>query len=149
MDREGGDDTAGAEPIDSKVLLALYEEAKNMLNEAAEYFGGPGSPRNLNLGTSNTLAYTEGSKCITARPMEIMSWLFVQRAVATGELEPAEVLKDDHRLGTVAPPKADPQDAKYGLPDMLKDLERRSSDLFDRIHEIDQLLSSPNTGTAH
>lgn len=149
MAHDGNGKTLGDTPIDSKELLALYDEAKEMLNEAAQYFGGAGSPRNLDLHADNTLAYTEGSKCITARLMEIMTWLFVQRAVATGEMTADEALKDNNRLGTVAAPRADPQDVKYGLPETLRDLDRRSGDLFDRIQRTDQLMNSPTTGIAH
>jgi regulator of CtrA degradation len=114
MAHDGDDKTVEDASIGSKELLALYDEAKEMLNEAAQYFGGAGSLRNLNLSADNTLAYTEGSKCITARLMEIMTWLFVQRAVATGEMSADGALKDDNRLGAVAAPRADPQDPKYG-----------------------------------
>jgi hypothetical protein len=60
-----------------------------------------------------------------------------------------DALKDDNRLGAVAAPRADPQDPKYGLPEPLKDLERRSGELYDRIQRTDQLMSSPTSGTAH
>ena len=72
--------------IDSKQLLSLYDEAKDMLTETAEYFAGPGNPDQLSLTNENSLAYNQGSKCITARLMEIMAWLFVQRAVVSGEM---------------------------------------------------------------
>ena len=62
--------------IDSKQLLSLYDEAKDMLTETAEYFAGPGNPDQLSLTNENSLAYNQGSKCITARLMEIMAWLF-------------------------------------------------------------------------
>lgn len=136
-------------PMESQQLLTLYDEAKEMLTEAAEYFGGPGSPANLSLTTENTLAYAEGSKCITARLMEVMAWLFVQRAVMTGEMTMVESLKTGNRLSEVSAPSVDPSDKAFGLPEAFCSLDVRCGELYNRVHDIDNLMNTPASGPAH
>jgi len=79
--------------METKQLLSVYDEAKDMLIEAADYFGGPGSPEKICLTNENILAYAEGSKRITAWLTEIMAWLFVQRAVIASEMTPEEAIE--------------------------------------------------------
>lgn len=136
-------------PMETEQLLSLYDEAKDMLTEAADYFGGSGSPAELSLTGDNTLAYAEGSKCITARLMEVMAWLFVQRAVMTGEMSAEESLKAGNRLATVSVPSVDPSDASFGLPQEFCSLDQRCGELYNRVQEIDNLMNVPTSGTAH
>ncbi|NQV21394.1 MAG: DUF1465 family protein [Rhodospirillales bacterium] len=149
MSQRGDDTLISTSPIDSAELLALYDEAKDMLTEAADYFSGPGNPKNLELTGENSLAYAEGSKSITARLMEIMAWLFVQRAVLAGEMRPEEALKSDNRLGAVTASSVDTSDQRYNLPERFQDLGQRCNDLFDRVYKIDQLLNAPPTSAVH
>ena len=149
MSQRGDDTLISTSPIDSTELLALYDEAKDMLTEAADYFSGPGNPKNLELTGENSLAYAEGSKSITARLMEIMAWLFVQRAVLAGEMRHEEALKSDNRLGAVTASSVDTSDQSYNLPERFQDLGQRCNDLFDRVYKIDQLLNAPPTRAVH
>ncbi len=136
-------------PMESKQLLSLYDEAKEMLTEAAGYFGGPGSPAKLSLTYDNTLAYAEGSKCVTARLMEIMAWLFVQRAIIAGEMTTEESVEKVNRLAHVVGPSVNPSDDKFNLPVEFKSLDQRCCELFNRVQEIDHLINAPRTGVHH
>lgn len=143
------DKMAASAHIDVPELLSLYDEAKNILTEAAEYFSGPGIPKNLSLNGEAAMAYTEASKCLTARLMEIMAWLFIQRAVLLGEISLEDALEDDTRFESVLIPRFDPRDRKYHLPARFCDIDRRSSDLFGRIRRINQLLALPPADARH
>ena len=135
--------------IDSKQLLSLYDEAKAMLTETAEYFEGPGNPDQLSLTNENSLAYNEGSKCITARLMEVMAWLFVQRAVVSGEMTNEDAAEKGSRLAKVPEPSVDPTDAIYNLPAEFCSLCKRCGELYNRIDEIDHLIRAPAAGEPH
>jgi regulator of CtrA degradation len=72
--------------------------------------------------------------------MQIASWLLVQRAVAEGEMTPAEALQEKHRvkLGKAEPPK---QSDYNLLPLRLQQLIMRARRLHARILHLDSLIA--------
>ena len=145
-DDNGGGEVTGGSPQVSEVvaLLGMYEEAKDLLRETLEYFGGPGDPKEMGLEPEVNLAYIWEAKQLTTQLMNVMAWLLTQRAVQEGEITPEEALSADNRLGDPLP--ALPVSEQHGgdLPDVFRGLRRRCENLYERMSKIDSQTRSVN-----
>lgn len=141
---------AGDEPGDSPresevvVLLGMYQEAKELLQETLDYFSGPGDPKQMELEPEVNLAYIWEAKQLTTQLMNVMAWLLTQRAVQEGEITPEEALSKDNRLGDPLP--ALPVSEQHGgdLPAEFRDLRQRCQNLYERLSKIDGQTRSIN-----
>ena len=83
----------------------------------------PGTEDSRRLSRQGTLAYASESMRLTTRLMQIASWLLVQRAVAEGEITPAQAQQEKNRVrlqatGASTTPVADFE----ALPARLREL---------------------------
>ncbi|PJI54755.1 AraC family transcriptional regulator [Methylobacterium radiotolerans] len=97
----------GRSYVNSEAFKALFRDGMTLVEETAAYLDGEGRDESRLVSRDATLSYAAESMRLTTLLMQIASWLLVQRAVAEGEMTPAEALQEKHRvkLGTAEPPK--------------------------------------------
>ena len=89
----------GATFVRSEAFKALFREGMALIESAAAYLDGAGREESRRLPRPAALAYTTESMRLTTRLMQVASWLLVQRAVAQGEITPAQVASERSRVG--------------------------------------------------
>jgi regulator of CtrA degradation len=130
----------GKSYVNSEAFKTLFRDGMTLVEETAAYLDGEGRDESRLISRDATLSYAAESMRLTTLLMQIASWLLVQRAVAEGEMTPAEALLEKHRvkLGTAEPPK--PQDFNL-LPVRLQQLIVRARRLHTRILHLDSLIA--------
>ncbi|MBX6323761.1 MAG: DUF1465 family protein [Rhodospirillaceae bacterium] len=136
--------------------LSLIEAARDWLNDAE-------AAAALDRRARAQLLVSCESMRLTARLAHIMAWLFVQRAVAAGELPPGAAMRPENRLGDpevcgVSGPR---RETEALLPARLRELLDSSLRLYERIARLDAMMdlcegpgapglspSGPGPGTA-
>ncbi|MBX9932625.1 MAG: DUF1465 family protein [Methylobacterium sp.] len=130
----------GSTYLASEAFKTLFREGMALVEESAAYLDGQGREESRLLSRDGTLAYASESMRLTTRLMQIASWLLVQRAVAEGEISPAQALQEKTRVRLTTPdlPRAD---AGATLPTRLQDLVVRARRLHARVLHLDALIS--------
>jgi regulator of CtrA degradation len=132
--RSGGGDRGFADPgvlsfvsrhAGSEGFKALFKEGMGLVEAAASYLDGPGRQQSRALSRPAALAYATESMRLTTRLMQMASWLLLRRAVAEGELTPAQAASDKHRVRLTR------QDVSCG-PEMLAQLPQEFIGLCER-----------------
>ena len=77
---------------------------------------------------------------MTTRLTQLASWLLVRRAIAVGEISPAEAHTHRHRVALI-PQSGFRPDGFDALPGTFKHLIAESHRLYDRILRLDKLMS--------
>ncbi|MDP4021238.1 DUF1465 family protein [Methylobacterium sp. NEAU 140] len=126
--------------VASDAFRTLFRDGMTLVEETAAYLDGDGRDESRLVSRDATLSYAAESMRLTTLLMQIASWLLVQRAVAEGEMTPAQALLEKHRvkLGATEPPKAD---AFTLLPVRLQQLVLRARRLHARILHLDALIA--------
>ncbi|WP_019905633.1 DUF1465 family protein [Methylobacterium sp. 77] len=130
----------GATYVGSEAFKVLFREGMTMVEEAAAYLDGDGREESRLLSRDSTLSYASESMRLTTRLMQIASWLLVQRAVAEGEITPAQALQEKTRV-RLATPETFRAETFAIMPARLQDLIVRSRRLHTRILHLDGLIS--------
>jgi regulator of CtrA degradation len=117
-----------------KLVDALYVEAMVLADEARSYFDTNGRDDRLSLDPVDRVGFSCESLKVTTRLMHVIAWLLTQRAVAAGELSPAEAGEEGRRLGEA--PQTD-RDLFPRLPAAAAGLVQASEDLYERVSRID------------
>lgn len=131
----------GATFVRSEAFKALFREGMELVEETATYLDGDGRTESNGLSRSGALAYASESMRLTTRLMQIASWLLVQRAVAEGEITPAQALREKERV-KLGPQDQVASDAQLAaLPQRIRDLIALSVRLHARIVHLDQLIA--------
>ena len=77
--------------------------------------------------------------------MHSISWLLVRKAVQVGEMDSAEALHPDRRLGRATPTNPEDEHRLKTLPNVATRLVTRSLDLHNRLKRLeDQMLREVN-----
>ena len=130
--------------VHSDAFKALFQEGMDLVEETAAYLDGPGRQDSRRLSRQGTLAYASESMRLTTRLMQIASWLLVQRAVAEGEITPAQAQQEKNRVRLQATGASTTPVAEFeALPARLRALIGLAARLHARILHLDQLLSTP------
>ena len=117
-----------------KLVDALYVEAMVLADEARSYFDMQGRDDRLSLDPVDRVGFSCESLKVTTRLMQVIAWLLTQRAVAAGELSPAQAGESDRRLG----PAPDTDRALFPrLPEAAAELVRASEELYGRVSRLD------------
>lgn len=124
----------------SEVFQKTFAEGMAMVEETAGYLDGRGRQESKALPSKAALAYAGESMRLTTRLMQVASWLLVQRAVSQGEMQTEEAAKDKYRLGAREICRARKVENADTLPPKLLELLNRSSQLYERVDRLDQLL---------
>ena len=130
-----------------KLVDALYVEAMVLADEARSYFDTIGRDDRLSLDPIDRVGFSCESLKVTTRLMHVIAWLLTQRAVAAGELSPAQAGEAERRLGEA--PQTD-RDLFQRLPETAAGLVQASEDLYDRVSRIDsgQIAQEPGGSPA-
>jgi regulator of CtrA degradation len=126
--------------VNSEAFKILFREGMAMVEEAAAYLDGDGREESRLMSRDGSLSYASESMRLTTRLMQIASWLLVQRAVAEGEITPAQALQEKTRV-RLTTPETPRIEAFSVMPARLQDLIVRSRRLHTRILHLDALIS--------
>jgi regulator of CtrA degradation len=124
----------------SRQFAGLYREGMALVEETADYLDRAGRLESKQLTPPASIAYTSESIKLTTRLTQLASWLLVRRAIAAGEITPAEAHTHRHRVTLCAQSGIRP-DGFNGLPETFKRLISESHRLYDRILRLDRLLN--------
>ena len=121
----------------SELFNRTFQEGMELVEEVAAYLDGAGRQESKLLSRTVALNYAAESMRLTARLMQLASWLLVQRAVREGDMPAAEACESRYRLNTEA--SAAPVDVT-GLPEGLLALADRAERLYDRVAHLDRRM---------
>ena len=125
--------------IHPKLINQLYTDAMLLADEARGYFDEGGRAEREALEPMARVAFSCESLKVTTRLMHVIAWLLTQRAVAVGEMRPADARAPSRRLGEA--PYSD--DAALAImPLRARGLIDDSIDLFRRAARLDATLDS-------
>ena len=155
--RSGGDDRGVAvsgvlsfasRHAESTAFKALFKEGMDLVETAASYLDGPGRLQSKQLNRPAALAYATESMRLTTRLMQLASWLLLQRAVAEGELTPAQAASEKHRVRLTRQEAACEPAMFAQLPAEFTELCAKSLRLQDRVQHLDRLLTAAREAPA-
>jgi regulator of CtrA degradation len=118
-----------------------YQEAFALLREARDYLAYCHERDVKALEPFDRLRFSCESTRLTARLTDIMAWLFVQKAVAAGEISIQEAAEEPHRLLRRPVCLDEGGVGEEGLPRGLRSLLERSHKLYLRIARLDELVA--------
>ena len=140
---------AGAEAVavnfgekfaESELFQKVFAEGMALVEETASYLDGEGREESRDLGRPTALSYATESMRLTTRLMQLASWLLLQRAVAQGEIDPAEARESSNKI-PLKPPSGLPDRPNYNdLPEKLRDLIERGDTIYSRVYRIDMMM---------
>lgn len=128
---------------------AIFKDGMALVERTASYLDGPGRNESKGLTPVITVLYATESMRLTARLLDIASWLLIRRALRDGEIGEAEART--RRLRLKLQPLGRPSHTKGfdDLPDTLRELIASSFAMLDRILELDRASAAPaNVETA-
>ncbi len=127
--------------VRSDAFRTLFREGMSLVEDTAAYLDGVGREEAKNLGRHAALTYASESMRLTTRLMQIASWLLIQRAVAEGEIGPAQALQSKNRVRLSGQETSTASSDLGMLPERLRDLIGFSSRLHARILHLDALIA--------
>lgn len=119
---------------------SLYSEAMELADEARGYFEKIGQWDRKRLEPMDRVVFSCESLKVTTRIMHVISWLLVRKAVAAGEMSEADADHPDRKLGraSISDERTDPR--LSALPSFALTLIRRSQDLYERVHRLEEQM---------
>src|SRR6476619_1441207 len=121
--------------ITSRLIDSLYTEAMLLADEARSYFDDAGRDERSTLEPFARVGFACESLKVTTRIMHIVAWLLTQRAIESGEIPMRDGRRRETRLGHAQ--ESDPAVVSQ-LPESAQKLINASSDLYARVHRIDE-----------
>jgi regulator of CtrA degradation len=124
----------------SVAFKKLYADGMNLVEETAAYLDGEGRTEAKRLGRLSATLYAAESMRLTTRLMQIASWLLLQRALNSGEMNREQMLSEKKKI------RLDTSSAKTTaagwdeLPDAFQLLVNRSLRLQSYVYRLDQDL---------
>ena len=80
----------------------IFKEGMGLVEETANYLDGQGRVDSRVLDRPGTIAYATESMRLTTRLMQLASWLLLQRAMISGEVNETEARREKYRLAAGA-----------------------------------------------
>ncbi|MBN9569061.1 MAG: DUF1465 family protein [Alphaproteobacteria bacterium] len=124
----------------SAVFDRTFDEGMALVEETARYLDGPGRDESRDLPRKAAMLYAGESMRVTTRLMQAASWLLVQRAVHEGEMSIDDASGERYRLGSKEICFGGREEGLDLLPLTLRDLLKRSDNLYRRIARLDDEL---------
>ena len=121
--------------ITSRLINSLYTESMLLADEARSYFDDAGRDDRATLEPFARVGFACKSLRVTTRIMHIVAWLLTQRAIESGEIPMRDGRRRETRLGHAQ--ESDPAVVSQ-LPESAQKLINASSDLYARVHRIDE-----------
>jgi regulator of CtrA degradation len=131
----------GTSFVKSEAFKALFREGMALVEDTAEYLDGDGRTDSNRLRRSAALTYASESMRLTTRLMQIASWLLVQRAVAEGEITPAQAQREKDRVRLSAQESTATPSEFEEMPERFRDLVSLSLRLHARVVHLDALIA--------
>ena len=131
----------------SAAFKKLYAEGMGLVEETASYLDSDGRAEAKKLSRIAATLYAAESMRLTTRLMQIASWLLLQRALNSGEMNRDQMLTEKKKI------RLDTSSAKAEvkgwneLPDQFKLLVTRSLRLQSYVNRLDRDLFGPEAGT--
>lgn len=126
----------------SESFKALFKEGMALVESSASYLDGPGRAQSKTLSRPAALAYATESMRLTTRLMQIASWLLLRRAVAEGEITPAQALSEKHRVRLSRQDLACDPALLAQLPEEFAQLCEKSLRLQSRVLHLDRAMTA-------
>jgi regulator of CtrA degradation len=120
----------------------LFKEGMGLVEETANYLDGQGRVDSRVLDRPGTIAYATESMRLTTRLMQLASWLLLQRAVAAGEVNETEAVREKSRVNLNDIGAGHEIPGSDTMPEGLVELVTRSLRLHERIVIMDGKLHS-------
>jgi len=132
----------------STAFKKLYSDGMGLVEETAAYLDGEGRAEAKKLSRLAATLYAAESMRLTTRLMQIASWLLLQRALNTGEMNREQMLTEKKKI------RLDTSSAKLTasgwneLPEAFRLLVNRSLRLQSYVYRLDQdLFGAPEEVT--
>ncbi len=125
---------------DSGQFEKTFKEGMSLVEETANYLDGEGRVDARVLDRTGAIAYATESMRLTTRLMQMASWLLLQRAIASGEMNGDEALREKHRINLAEIGRGNDLKGGEQTPEGLKALVDRSLRLHERIKTLDSML---------
>ena len=124
----------------SALFDRTFDEGMSLVEETARYLDGRGREESRDLPRKAALLYAGESLRVTTRLMQAASWLLVQRAVHEGDMKAEDAAGERYRLGSRELCFGGGNEGTELLPRALRDLLKRSDNLYRRIARLDEGL---------
>lgn len=121
------------EPLNPRLVDALYTEAMLLADEARSYFDHGGRADRLALEPLARVGFSCEALKVTTRLMHIIAWLLTRRAADAGEIAAAASDGAARRLGQAS---ATDMDAVEAYPAAARALIAASADLYARVARL-------------
>lgn len=125
------------EVLDSIYVDLLLSEALDLAERTTEYVNERSQIDGALMDVEANSAYLAESSRHATRLMQIVAWLFTQRAVFEGEITPEDALSKEHKLGSKGVCLAPPVKGWQHMHAEFKSLLSEGEDLYLRICRID------------
>ena len=125
------------EILDSVYVDLLLDEALDLVQRTIDYTDDQGRIDRALADTAANAAFVAESSRHSTRLMQIVAWLFAQRAVYEGEMTPEEGLAKENRLGSKGICLSPPVKGWDGLHPDFRSLLVEGEDLYLRICRLD------------
>ncbi len=121
---------------------AVFKDGMSLVERTASYLDGPGRQDARRLSSNVTVLYATESMRLTARLLDVASWLLIRRALREGEINENDA--DAKRRRLKLQPLGRPSHTKGfdELPDSLRQLVAESFTMLERIAYLEQRDSS-------
>jgi regulator of CtrA degradation len=125
----------------SEQFERVFKQGMGLVEETANYLDGEGRTDSRALNRSGAIAYATESMRLTTRLMQLASWLLLQRAIASGEVNPDDATRQKSRVSLSDIGEGSPIPGAETLPDGLRSLVDRSLRLHERIIALDRMIA--------
>jgi regulator of CtrA degradation len=122
------------------LIERTYAEALDLTHAVRDYIAEQARHDKAQLDHDTQLVASCEEMRVTARMTQVMAWLMLQRAVQAGQVDRAETVRPDNRLGGRETCLAEPAAPTERLPDRLGELLQLSRGLYERIDRLDRML---------
>ncbi|MGZ0190186.1 MAG: DUF1465 family protein [Alphaproteobacteria bacterium] len=114
-----------------------FDEALALLEEVRSYILYEERSDRLDLPPTARVRQSLEATRMTARLTNVMAWLLLQKAAASGEIDQAEPLKEENRLGG----REACMDTSGELPERMRDLLHKSERMYVRVARLDEMMA--------
>ncbi len=125
----------------AKFINRTFDETMQLLEEARDYSMHDWKEDVRGLPNDENMRFTGEKMRLTARLSEIMAWVMVHKAVASGEMTAEQAQSDEYHLSAHDVCLADSRDTPNAFPERLGGMLDRSRDLYSRVIKMDQMAS--------
>ncbi len=125
----------------AKFINRTFDETLQLLEEALDYSTHCWKEDVRGLPNDKSMQVTGERMRLTARLSEIMAWVMVHKAVASGEMTAEQAQSGEYHLSAHDVCLAGNGDKPDACPERLGGMLDRSRDIYSRVIKMDQMAS--------